>query len=391
MNYIERTVQKPILSDLSEKMVFLSGPRQTGKTTLARKILENSENGGYYNWDNNPDRRSILEGNWPAGKALVVLDEIHKYGKWKTLIKGAYDTYHERLSFLVTGSARLNIYRKGGDSLQGRYHHHRLHPFSLAELETKTILPKPFSKIELVNQKRNASAFNEMLAYSGFPEPFLRGTEKAYRRWRKERMERVLLEDVRDMNNIRDISNITLLSDILPGRVGSLLSVNNIREELEVSHRAVSNWLLMLENLYYCYRIPPYARNLVRALKKDTKLFLYDWAAIADEGAKLENLTASHLLKLCHALEDREGYKAALWYLRDLEKREVDFLVTVDNKPWFAVEVKSSRNYKNHLSYFGKRQHIPFLYMISNDNTPASEKDGIVYCSVERFLLSLGV
>lgn len=364
---IPRYIEAPVSRDLKEKMVFISGPRQVGKTVLAKTFLKKKYD-LYYNWDRREDRKKILAAKWPADKCIIILDELHKYRRWKGWIKGEYDTNGERIRFLITGSAKLDIYRKGGDSLQGRYHAHRLHGLSIGELQNMTTLPKPGEKVEFPSDY-NKDLVSALLQFGPFPEPFLKQDEKSLRRWQKERMDRFFYEDVRDLQNIRDLSSMELLADMLADRVGGPLSLQSVREDLEVSHRAVSNWLEILEKLYFCFRISPFSHSAVRSLKKASKVYLWDWSAIEDEGSRFENLIAGHLLKMCHALEDQEGYKIGLYYLRDANKREVDFLVTHNKKPWFAVESKkSSRDVNPALKYFGERLGIPYLYQVTQEN-----------------------
>jgi uncharacterized protein len=388
MEFIKRYLSDSIVSDLSKKMVFLSGPRQIGKTTLAKQILS-AQQGAYLNWDFIDDKKRILAGKWPE-KGVVVLDEIHKYRKWKNFIKGHFDKYRESLSFLITGSARLNIYKKGGDSLQGRYHHYRLHPFTIAEIEKDTNILMPFQK---PNLERDASRglLDRLIEFGGFPEPFLSANKKTLRRWHKERFDQVIHEDVRDVSNIHDIHLIEVFASMIGPRAGSPFSINSVREDLNVSHRAVMNWFSILQQLYVCYSVPPYQGKMPNALKKEPKVYLWDWSAIEDTGTRLENLVAGHLLKLCHYLEDQEGYAVQLWYLRDRQKREVDFLLTCDKKPWVAVEVKNSEPQKTNLAYFKKQLNIPFAYCICKELKEAFVKDDIVYAPVDRFLRALGV
>ena len=344
-------------------MVFLSGPRQVGKTTLAKTFLKTQED-LYYNWDRREDRKSILAAQWPAVRSTIVLDELHKYRRWKNWIKGEYDTHGDRIHFLVTGSARLDIYRKGGDSLQGRYHAYRLHGFSLGEL----LYPKralPAGREPDFPDTYDQKVLFDLLRYGPFPEPYLKQNERSLRRWRKERLDRFFREDVRELENVRDLFSMELLTDLLPDRVGGLLSLQSLREDLEVSHRAVSHWMDILERLYYCYRIAPFSHKAVRSLKKAPKAYLWDWSSVSAEGERFENLVAGHLLKLKHSLEDQEGFRVGLHYLRDADKREVDFFMTFEKKPWLAVECKVKSEPASHsLSYFGERLGIPNLYQI---------------------------
>ncbi|MEK6534400.1 MAG: AAA family ATPase [Thermodesulfobacteriota bacterium] len=246
---IPRYSATSILRDLEEKMVFLSGPRQVGKTTLVKSFLHGKQD-RYFNWDNRQDRREILAARWPAEDATLVFDELHKYRSWKAWIKGEFDHHRERLKFLITGSARLDVYRKGGDSLQGRYHSHRLHGFTMSELERRSVAIEPFKELSFPDASCG-DVIETLFHYGGFPEPFLKQNQRFLRRWQREKMDRFLREDIRDLENVRDLSALELLSDLLAERIGAPLSLQSLREDLEVSHRAVSHWVDILERLYY--------------------------------------------------------------------------------------------------------------------------------------------
>jgi len=379
-----------IVADLKKKMVFLGGARQVGKTTLCCDIIASQfKNHAYFNWDNRKDRKAITDASWPADTELLIFDEIHKYRLWKSLIKGEYDKLKEKFKFLVTGSARLDIYRRGSDSLQGRYHYYRLHPFTLAETENIPYNPSIFNELTF-DSTYYQDTLNSLDNFGGFPEPFTRQNKRVLRRWHNEKIERMFREDILDVRAIRDIGNMKLLSDILPSKVGSLLSLNSLREDLEVSHNAVTLWMDILESFYYIFRIYPFSSKKIRGLKKEPKLYLWDWSEVQDEAARFENLIASHLLKYVHFLTDYEGYRAELFFLRDVDKREVDFLVTIDSRPWFAVEVKTNdEKISPNLLYFREKLSIPFIYqVIKKDKTDKLEKGGRII-SAGKFLSGL--
>jgi hypothetical protein len=389
-----RYLEASIREDLSAKMVFVAGPRQVGKTTLARQVLKAADAGIYLNWDNRDDRREVRAARWPDGEALVVLDELHKWRPWKGWIKGEFDRHREHLRFLVTGSARLDIYRRGGDSLQGRYHHYRLHPFTLGELLTRGAPKPPTPGVELHIPTRTARASRDALAalmkFGGFPEPFLAQSERTLRRWQKERLERFFREDVRDLEAVRDLSAIQILSDLLPERVGSPLSLNALREDLEVSHRAVTSWTEILERLYHVYRLRPHTSTRVRALHKLPKLYLWDWSLVPAPGPRLENLVAAHLLKLVHFLQDRDGHAVELMYLRDRSGKETDFLVTIGRQPWFAVEVKlAATQIDPTLVYYRERLKIPWVYQVVLESERDFVEHGVRCLPAHRFLAAL--
>jgi predicted AAA+ superfamily ATPase len=388
----ERYLAPFITTDLKKKMVFLAGPRQVGKTTLSKQIgKEEYKEYEYLNWDTLSHRRKIRQEKFEDGAELLIFDEIHKYRGWKNFIKGIFDTQKEKYHMLVTGSARMDLYRKGGDSLMGRYFSYRLHPFSVAE-----ILGKGFSKKSVGKQMPllihpNADIESQALMnYGGFPEPLFEKSEEGLRRWHRQRVDRLLKEDIRDVEVIRDLASCQILMDILPERAGSEISIENIREDLEVAHSTVSFWLSIFEKFYYIYRLSPFQSKRIRALKKEQKLYLWDWSEVIDQSKRLENMIGSHLLKLCHFLEDTMGHQAELMYLRDRDGREVDFLVTLARKPWFAVEVKQSDTTPSrHLNYFGERLNIPFLYQVVGETGVNFKKNNVHVVSMDRFLSNL--
>ena len=342
-----RYLKAPVSKDLLEKMVFIGGPRQVGKTTLARQIIRKKTS--YLNWDNVEHRHSIIKNQLPAYMNELIFDELHKFVNWRNFIKGFYDTYGDKIKIIVTGSARLDHFKKGGDSLFGRYHYFRLHPFSLREL----------------NKTPDPDDVDTLLNLGGFPEPVLKGNKRGYRRWSLERLNRVVYTDVNDLENIREISSIEILTHSLSDRVGSVLSIESLRQDLQVSHNTVSRWLDILQTLYVCYRISPFSASRIRSVKKEKKLYLWDWAQVSESGARFENMVASQLLKYCHFMEDTEGYRMELQYLRDRDGREVDFVVIKDKKPLFAVECKvSDQTLSKAIKYFKERTKIPEFYQV---------------------------
>lgn len=334
-----RYLDKYIIKDLQKKMVFVGGPRQVGKTTLAKNILQKSFQGRYFNWDYDEDRQDILKKRWSHDNNLLIFDELHKYPNWKNWIKGLYDIEHNNHSFLVTGSARLDIYRRGGDSLLGRYHYWRLHPFTLDEF------PDGIDKQE---------AFRRLMTIGGFPEPFLENDPREARRWRRERFDRVLREDIRDLENIKDITSLGLLLDLLRSRVSGMVVISNLAQDIQVSSKTIKNWIEILQRMYLVFSIKPYTHNLPRAILKPAKIYFYDNGdVIGDEGAIFENLVASALLKRIQFLEDRDGYRYELKYIRDKEGREVDFVILKDKVIEELIEVKySDDSLSKHLQYY---------------------------------------
>jgi len=351
-----RYIREPVESDLAKRMVLVGGPRQVGKTTFALALLGDGVDESslaYLNWDVLADREELLAARLPSGQPRVILDEVHKFAEWRSLLKGFFDKHRSSVSFVVTGSARLDYYRKGGDSLQGRYHYYRLHPFSLGELA----------------EMPDAALTEQLLRFGGFPEPFIEADERFHRRWLREQSARIMQEDLRDLEHVRELSRLELLLSHLPACVGGPLSVNSLRRLLQVSHESVERWLAIFERLYVCYRIPPFGAPRIRAVRKESKLYFWDWSRVPAPGPRFENMVASHLLKYCHFIEDTEGYGMELRFVRDTDKREVDFVVLRDGTPEFAVECKSGeRRPSPGCRYFRERTPISRFYQVHLGN-----------------------
>lgn len=348
MRYLRNAVEQV----LTKRMAFIAGPRQVGKTTLALSFLgrdATEKSPGYLNWDSPAMAAKLRRGELPADEPVLVFDELHKYARWRNLIKGIFDTEKSTRKIIVTGSARLDHYRKGGDSLVGRYRLLRLHPFSLPEL----------------NSQANRGDLDALLRFGGFPEPLFAANETEHRLWQRERLTRVVREDLRDLEHVREVSLVEHLVDLLPPRVGAPLSVANLSQDLEADRKTVERWIQILENLYVCFRVAPFGAPRIRAVKKERKLYLWDWSQLTDEGARFENLVASQLLKYCHFVEDTQGHAMELRFLRDVDQREVDFVVLQNRKPLFAVECKSGeRAIGSAVHYFAERAPIPRFFQV---------------------------
>ena len=364
--YIAALVQQ----DLKKKMVFIGGPRQVGKTTLAQSLIKNFHDGhpAYLNWDSDEDRKKIKTRQWPKSEQLIIFDEIHKYKSWRNFIKGLFDTLKHTHSFLVTGSARLDYFRRGGDSMLGRYFYYRLHPYSLPELG---------------NNDKNLKL---LFQFGGFPEPLLEKNVTSLKRWHLTRTSHLVRSDLRDLENVTDIDKVELLAETLPSKVGSPLSYNSLAEDLEISPKTSKRWVNILDTLYYCFRISPYGYKNIRSVKKEQKLYLWDWGQISNEGIRFENMTASLLLKFCHYHEDANGDKMELQYLRDTDKREVDFVVIKNKKPLFGVECKAKiDSLSKNILYFKARTPIPRFYQINLAGTDRQIDQNIIMTSFANF------
>lgn len=374
MTYLRRYIEDQLAHDIDRKMVFVSGPRQTGKTTLAKQYaLDNGFdlNDCYMNWDDAEDRERIIRERFPVNAGFLILDEIHKFPQWRQAVKGLFDKHGRILKILVTGSARLDWYRRGGDSLQGRYHFLRLLPLTLAELH-------PPDQANLQRLLRN----------SGFPEPFTGDSEIESRRWSREFRSRLVRDDLRDLENIRNLVSIETLALRLPELVGSPLSINAVREDLQVSHQSVTRWLDMLESLYYIFRIYPFGSDRIRALNKPAKHYMYDWTVIPEEGEKFENLVACHLLKWCLFMQDTQGKDVELRYFRDIDGREVDFVVMESGHPVQFIECKiRETDPSRSLRYLKTRfPDVPAAQLSLAGDSDLVTKDDIRLVSAHRFL-----
>lgn len=325
-----------IQADLQSKMVFVSGPRQVGKTTLSKSLVSKS---AYLNWDIAEDREKILKGEFPANEKFWALDEIHKYTSWRNLLKGLFDKHHGTTEILVTGSARLDYYRRGGDSLQGRYFSHRLHPLTWKEISGES--------------KKD---FETLLELGGFPEPFYKGSHSFAKRWTREYRTRLIREDLVSLEKISDLGKIEQLSLLLPEKMGSPLSQAGLARDIGVSPKTAMSWLHALERLYSVFFISAYQSNTIRSVRKEKKHYHWDWSLIESRPHRLENMVASHLLKYLHFYQDTEGEDWELYYFRDTDGREVDFVLADKKKPIFAVEVKwKEDDIHKPLLYFKKK------------------------------------
>jgi predicted AAA+ superfamily ATPase len=376
---MKRYVADRVEARLAKKMVFLAGPRQCGKTTLAKTLLRKREGAEayrtrYLNWDDDDDRARILAREFPGAPGMMILDEVHKFSRWRNILKGLYDKRGHELSILVTGSARLDHYRKGGDSLQGRYDLIRMHPLSLAEVGGAA-----------------ASTLKDLMVLGGFPEPFLGKSEADARLWSRQYRTRLVLEDVATLEKVQDIALVEALQHRLPALVGSPLSINALREDLGPSHQTVSRWLTHLEAVYSIFRVYPFGAPKLRAVKKEAKHYHFDWTVVPEAGARFENLVACHLLKWCHYREDTEGYEMELRYFRDVDKREVDFVVMEEGRPILFIEAKKAdRTVSPHLRYLKLRfPKVPAWQLTLDLQDDFMTEDGIRVANAAVFLKTL--
>jgi len=327
---MERYLVKPVRADLGRKLVFLVGPRQVGKTTLAKALMAHYSRAQYLNWDVPADSRIILGQTWSPRARLVVLDEVHKMRGWKAYLKGVWDGRAEGQAVLVTGSARMDTFRQSGESLAGRYFTLRLHPVSVREW-CATSAAKP------------EDALDRLLERGGFPEPLLAKDAGAADRWRRQYLEDLIREDVVEFSRIHEVRAMRLFVEMLRERVGSPLSLASIARDLQVSPTTLAKYLDILEALYVVFTVRPYHRNIARAVLKAPKVYFFDTGLVAgDEGARFENACAAMLLKHAHYLQDVEGRAVTLHYIRDKEGNEVDLVLCRNNAPVLLAECRHS-------------------------------------------------
>jgi len=351
------------------QMAFVSGPRQVGKTTTCRNLAEK-----YINWDNTDDRELIVKG--PAAiaeriglntltksKPVALFDELHKFGRWKQFLKGFFDTYADNVNIMVTGSSRMDVYRRGGDSLMGRYFLYHMHPFTVAEAVYQD-LPNP-DKIIRSPKKISKTNFSALWDHGGYPEPFLKRDNRFSKRWQTLRLQQLLREDVRDLTQIHQLDQLELLVKLLMDRSGHQLIYSNLASDIQVSIDTVRRWVATLCNLHLGFLLRPWFKNVSRSLRKEPKWFLRDWSSITDIGDKAETFIACHLLKAIEGWNDMGYGDFQLGYLRDKNQKEVDFIVVKDSKPWFLVEVKNADNTLSpSLKHFQEQTKAPFAFQI---------------------------
>lgn len=336
---MERYLLESLRELLERKMILLMGPRQVGKTTLSKAVTKDF---AYYNYDIKKDLRVFKDLDWDRSKSLVIFDELHKMKKWKLWLKGVYDSGStDEQNFLITGSARLDVAKKMGDSLAGRYFSLRLNPLDLKELAN-------YGSLE--------SNYKRLLSVGGFPEPFFEGTSRFYGLWSKSHFDAILRQDLVTLENVRDIDGIEMLVELLSSRVGSLISYTSLSEDLGRDDKTVKRWLTLLEQMYIVFRVSPFSKNLARGIKKAGKYYFYDLGRVdGDEAQKLENLVALALKKEIEFLEDTEGRRGELHFIQTKEKKEIDFLVLQKQKPAQLFEVKlSDGSPSKNFEYFEK-------------------------------------
>ena len=371
----KRYLTVPLIKDLKSKILLITGSRQTGKTTLSKNLNSSFD---YFNYDELEHHKTILEKSWDRKKNYIIFDEIHKKKYWKKWLKGIYDTEGIPPGIVVTGSAGLDIHRKTGDSLAGRFFHFRLHPFDIKEVVQLKICS-------------HTEALERLMQFGGFPEPFLKANKSFYGRWKKSHTDIILRQDLVELSNSRSISSIQTLVQLLRDRIGSPISCKSLAEDLSCAPKTVKHWLNILENLYVVFKILPWHKNINRSLTKAPKYYFYDIAQVRDSSARLENLTACSLLKDVHFHEDIKGESRKLFYLKNKDKKEVDFLITKEDKPFYMIEVKTSQSSVSEgLKVFSRVfPNIQKIQLVQNLKREKTFPNGIEIRSISSWLAKI--
>lgn len=376
----ERGYLSHLKEDRGDIMLFLMGARQVGKTTLSKLISKTYKEHLYLNWDIDDHRDLILSGQrfiekiFPperlGAKPLIIFDELHKYKNWKNFLKGFFDLYKNSYSIIVTGSAHLNVFQKGGDSMMGRYVPYTIHPFSVGELNPSPlndILRPPFSITD--------SDWDALDRFGGFPSPFLHREQASYNQWKRTRRTQLFREDIRDLTHIHEISQLELFAQLLTHQSGSILNRSSYATKLQVSIQTIGRWIETLKQFYFAFSIYPWKTNIPHSLIKEPKVYLHDWSLVADQGMRFETMVACHLKKSVDFWSESGLGEFELFFLRDKQQREVDFLVTRDTVPWMLVEVKTSEQpLSPSVYYFKEHTKAPHAFQVTK-NMPFVDGD----------------
>ena len=385
------------------KMVFISGPRQSGKTTLAKEIIGlDFTNLCHFNYDYLENKAKLIQEPYffqqmnrqNNSTPLVIFDEIHKYKDWKNYLKGVFDQFQGQYKFLISGSGRLDTYQKGGDSLAGRYFLLRLWPFTLGELGNDYLSPEAFLKNpiqipDFSKSQKQQQIWNDLANYSGFPEPYLNKDPLFVRRWTNTYQKQLIYEDIRDLAQVRQAENMALLFSLLPSKIGSPLSLNQLARNLKVSFQTVSSWLQLFEKFFLCFSVTPWTKKISRAIVKERKIYLTNSTLIKDEGSSLENMAALELYRAITMWSDLGYGNFSLHFIRNKEKEEVDFVIARDNEPLFLVEVKSSElEISKSLKKFQSLLGVPAIQLVNIPET-ARLGDNILVTSIVNWIAQL--
>ncbi len=405
-----RATYKELWVELSadKPMVMLAGPRQSGKTTFAREIVaKDFSDTVYFNWDLARDKRRLIADpaffskeprSSVSSRPLVILDEIHKYRDWKNYLKGVYDQFAGEYQFLITGSGRLELSRKAGDSLAGRFLKFHIFPFTLAELSgrgraLKDFLKDPLRDFDGAGAGKTARTFESLWELSGFPEPFIKGKKTFWSTWSAAYGQQIVRDDLRTVADIRNLDTVETLFALIPSRVASPLSMNNLAGDLQVAFDTVKSWLLLFDSFYLTFRISPWTRKISRSILKEKKIYLFNFPVIDDAAARFENLAALEFLRAVEAWNDHGWGRFSLHYLRNKDRQEVDFLIAQNNRPVLLVETKlSDDSPAASLLDFQRLLDVPAVQLVKKEGVNKVYKNGrnsILVVTAHRWLSTL--
>jgi hypothetical protein len=381
---------------LIDRMLFIAGPRQVGKTTYIKNKIK-TLGGSYFNWDN-PDvsnaysERSSFFVDTSKANTIVAFDEIHKKHKWKDILKGIYDVHKNNYQFVITGSARLDTFRRSGDSLVGRYFLAHMFPLSVAELQNQDFeeITNAQTLIQKMQENNNLSIsdndLDSLIKLGGFPEPFFSGSETTWRRWQKQHHELLIREDLRDLSNIQKLDSIAVLAKLLRERVSGTLSYNSLTEDLQTDNKTIKNWISQLEKIMLVFQIKPWYKQITNSIRKNPKIYFYDWSYLENPGARFENFIAAQLYRTVTLWNDRYGYDFGLYFVRDYQNNEIDFCITLNSKPWLLIEAK--HGYPEWKAGFNKLKDelkVPAI-VVTNEKNWNSMVNDVYVVSTKRFL-----
>ena len=377
------------------RMLFISGPRQVGKTTYAMKKIKEL-GGSYFNWDEREIRKAYEEQSSFFVKSsklnsLIIFDEIHKRKNWKDILKGIYDTHKSNYHFVITGSAKLDTFRRSGASLVGRYFLTHIFPISAGDL-LRLNFKEYVSSLKLLknvldlNKSISSEDLNSLLRFGGFPEPFFKGSESVFRRWQKQHQELLIREDLRDLSNIQNLDKVENMVNLLEKNVSSTISYNSLARDLETDHKSVKQWLMQLEKIMLTFTVKPYFKQIQKTLRKNPKVYFYDWSFVKSHGPRFENFIACQLLKAITLWNERFGYNFDLYFIRTYSDKEIDFCITFDNKPWLLIEAKYGYpEVSQAIKEFSRQLKVSAIILTNEENWNVKKEDIYIF-SVGRFL-----
>jgi predicted AAA+ superfamily ATPase len=373
---MERAQEKAILHDLNTKIVLLVGPRQVGKTWLAKHIAQQFQASSYLNYDQSFDRQIIHNQSWLPSTELLIIHELNKMKEWKNYLKGIFDTKPASLKLLVTGSARLDFFDHMGDSLAGRYFRHRLLPISMSEIK----------------QTGGQYPLQRLLDRGGFPEPFFAANTTDVLRWRAQYLNSLLSTDAFELEPIKNLNAMRLLVEMLQHKVCSSVSYDSLSEDLNISPITVKRYIEVLESLYVIFRLTPYSNNIARSLLKEPKIYFFDTGLVPDNvDQKFENLMAVSLLKHVYVLSDCQGKPYKLHYLKTKEGQEVDFAIVNGHTIEHIIEAKTSNTgISKALAFFHHKYGLKATQVVLTSQS-AYQHLGISIIPAEPFLEDLAL